>query len=106
MSGNLQDSQNIFFGVCIDNEDPLMLGRVRVEPIIQNIAAADKTFVGFDENSKTPEKNGPWSDLDPFIYLPLLPYFVNQVPKPGESVMLFYYNTNIKTTKNIINNIC
>jgi hypothetical protein len=100
MSGNLQDTQNIFFGVCIDNKDPLMLGRVRVEPIIQNIAAADKTYVGFDENSKTPEKNGPWSPLDPFIYLPLLPYFVNQVPKPGESVMLFYYNTNIKTTKN------
>jgi hypothetical protein len=100
MGDNFQDGQQIFFGICIDNEDPDMLGRVRVEPRIQNIAAADKTFNGFDENSKTPEKNGPWSDKDPFIYLPLLPYFINQVPKKGESVMLFYYNTNSKTSRN------
>ena len=49
-----------------------------------------------DPNSNDPNKNGPWSDFDPFIYLPLLPYFVNQVPKVGEKVMLFYYNTKIK----------
>jgi hypothetical protein len=100
MQDNFQAGQQIFFGVCIDSSDPLMLGRIRVEPIIQNITAADKTNKGFDENSKTPEKNGPWSDLDPYIYLPLLPYFVNQVPKPGENVMLFYYNTNSMSTKN------
>ena len=54
----------------------------------------------FDPNSTDPNKNGPWSDVDPFIYLPLLPYFVNQVPKNGEKVMLFYYNTNTKTGRN------
>jgi hypothetical protein len=97
---NFTDGQQIFYGTCIDNDDPLMLGRIRVEPIIQNITAAEKTNLGFDENSKTPEKNGPWSNLDPFIYLPFLPYFVNQVPKKGENVMLFYYNVNSKTTKN------
>lgn len=100
MADNFQSGQQIYFGVCIDNMDPLMLGRVRVEPIIQNIEAAEKSNNGFDENSKTPEKNGPWSKKDPFIYLPLLPYFVNQVPKKGESVMIFYYNTNSKTSKN------
>ena len=94
------EGQQIFFGVCVDNNDPMMLGRVRVHPVAQNITAAEKRYVGFDENSTTPEKNGPWSDKDPFIYLPLLPYFVNQVPKTGESVMIFYFNTNSKSSKN------
>lgn len=100
MADDFQSGQQIYFGVCIDNDDPSMLGRVRVQPIIQNIEAAEKSNNGFDENSKNPKKNGPWSDKDPFIYLPLLPYFVNQVPKNGESVMIFYYNNNSKTSKN------
>jgi hypothetical protein len=92
--------QNIFFGVCIDSEDPMMLGRVRVEPYQQNIAASDSSNPDFDPNSKTPEVNGPWSDKDPYIFLPLLPYFINQVPKVGENVMLMYYDQRSKTTKN------
>lgn len=94
------DGQMIFFGTCINSEDPLMLGRVRVHPINKNITATDKTNKGFDENSNTPNKNGPWSPLDPYIYLPFLPYFVNQVPKVGENVMLFYYNKNSQNDRN------
>lgn len=97
MSDNIQ---NIFQGVCLDNEDPLMLGRVRVEPYDKNITAMEGSYPNFDPESKTPEKNGPWSDKDPFIFLPLLPYFVNQVPKKGENVLLFYYDLKSKTTKN------
>jgi len=94
------DGQQIFFGTCIDSDDPLMLGRVRVEPETMNITALQNSNSKFDANSTDPNKNGPWSDVDPFIYLPLLPYFVNQVPKKGEKVMLFYYNTNTKTGRN------
>jgi len=97
MSDNIQ---NIFQGVCLDNEDPLMLGRVRVEPYDKNITAMEGSYPNFDPESKTPEKNGPWSDKDPFIFLPLLPYFVNQVPKKGENVLLFYYDLKSQTTKN------
>lgn len=97
---NYQDGQLIFFGTCVDAEDPLMLGRIRVEPINQNIEAINNSVKGFDENSTDPNKNGPWSTLDPYIYLPFLPYFVNQVPKKGENVMLFYYNKNSQTDKN------
>ena len=92
MADNYQDGQLIFFGTCVDAEDPSMLGRIRVQPINQNIEAINNSVKGFDENSSDPNKNGPWSPLDPYIYLPLLPYFVNQVPKKGENVMLFYYN--------------
>ena len=92
--------QLIYFGVCIDSKDPMMLGRVRVEPYQQNITAMDSAYPDFDPNSKTPEKNGPWSEKDPYIFLPLLPYFVNQVPKEGENVMIFYYDERSKTTRN------
>lgn len=92
--------QQIFFGTCIDNEDPLMLGRVRVEPEMLNQGALQASSRTFDPNSTDPNKNGPWSDVDPFIHLPLLPYFVNQVPKVGEKVMIFYYNNTMKTGRN------
>lgn len=97
---NYIDGQQIFFGTCLSSDDPLMLGRIRVEPENINQAALEKSIANFDPNSNDPNKNGPWSDLDPYIYLPLLPYFVNQVPKKGEKVMLFYYNTNTKTDRN------
>jgi uncharacterized protein Veg len=97
---DLIDGQQIFFGKCISNDDPLMLGRIRVEPETINQTALQNSNPKFDPNSNDPNKNGPWSDFDPFIYLPLLPYFVNQVPKVGEKVMLFYYNTKIKTGRN------
>jgi len=97
---NYIDGQQIFFGTCLSSDDPLMLGRIRVEPETLNQTALEKANPNFNENSTDPNKNGPWSDLDPYIYLPLLPYFVNQVPKKGEKVMLFYYNTNSKTDRN------
>ena len=33
---NIADGQQIFYGTCIANDDPMMLGRVRVEPVFQN----------------------------------------------------------------------
>jgi hypothetical protein len=97
---SLESSQNIFFGVCVDNNDPLMLGRVRIYPTHQNINEVILSVDGFDENSTNSDVNGPWSDLDPFVYLPLLPYFINQVPKKGEYTMLFYFNSKKQVGRN------
>jgi hypothetical protein len=93
-------TQNMYFGVCLDNKDPLMLGRVRVAPISEDYEQRKTSVKGFDENSKTPFKNGPWSPKDPFIFLPLLPYFINQVPKEQENVMIFYFDRKRKTGRN------
>ena len=41
-------SQNFYWGECVNNEDPLMLGRVRVRPLIKNI----------DQILKSAEKKG------------------------------------------------
>jgi hypothetical protein len=95
----LQDSQIIFFGVCVDNQDPLMLGRIRCKPIQENIQAMEGAKQGFDENSKN-TLNGPWGEKDPFIFLPFLPYFVNQVPKVDETVMIIYFNNKLTKGRN------
>ena len=64
--------QIIYPGKVVDNNDPLMLGRVRVFPENQNVQDTERSVEGFNPNSPNPEKNGPWSPLDPFIFLPLL----------------------------------
>lgn len=96
----LDATQNIFYGICVDNDDPLMLGRIRIYPTHQNINEVSKAINGFDEESTTPTVNGKWSDLDPFIYLPLLPYFINQIPKKGEYSTLFYFNNRQQIGRN------
>ncbi len=95
-------SQNFYWGECVNNDDPLMLGRARIRPLIKNIDQVLKSAEkkGFSETSKTPEKNGPWSDLDPLIHLSFLPFFINQVPKIGERVMIFYFDRKRTTGRN------
>lgn len=91
----LTDSQNFFYGYCMDNEDPLMLGRIRVFDNTDNFVSREKSSDLFDPESKS-TTNGIWSNKDPFVALPLLPYFVNQVPKKEEQVILFYFNNKLK----------
>lgn len=92
-------TQIIFFGTCIGNEDPQMLGRIRVQPDNDVEQAVIDANPKFKKNSKS-LSNGPWSDIDPFLFNPLLPYFVNQAPQVGEKVMLFYFNTESKYGRN------
>jgi hypothetical protein len=81
----METSKIIYQGYVKDNDDPMMLGRIRVAPeseIYNDL---------LPENWN--EETDKWSDRDPFIFLPLLPYYVSQVPKVDEYVHLFYYNT-------------
>jgi len=90
--------QNFYYGVCINSEDPLMLGRIRVYDTTDNITARINSSDGFDPNSNS-TANGIWSKKDPFVCLPLLPYFVNQVPNKDERVIIFYFNNERKGLK-------
>ena len=95
-------TQNFYWGVCVDNEDPLMLGRARVKPVnTKNIEQVEKSAKsdGWDPKSSN-EKNGNWSPKDPWVHLPFLPYFINQVPKPEERVMIFYFDRKRSTGRN------
>jgi hypothetical protein len=82
----INDIKVIFQGFVINNQDPLMLGRVRAVPI-------DQTESALLPQDWNPEKD-IWTSRDPLIYLPLLPYYVSQVPKNDEYIHIFYYNTS------------
>jgi hypothetical protein len=72
------DKRIIYPGKVLDNIDPLMLGRIRVLPKIDN------------EQQNEPTDKEKWTNLDPFVCIPLVPYYVSQVPAVGEYVHIMY----------------
>ena len=76
----------IFQGFVVNNQDPLMLGRVRAVPVDQ----VESQLLPQDWN----QEKDIWTERDPLIYLPLLPYYISQVPKENEYIHIFYYNTS------------
>ena len=86
-------SKPIFYQlVIIDNQDPLMLGRVRARIVIDNYEDIIRAF----DDPPWNEQQDAWSDRDPFIFNPLLPYFVYQVPKVNELCQAIYLNRDFK----------
>ena len=86
-------SKPIFYQlVIIDNQDPLMLGRVRAKIVIDNYEDIIRAF----DDPPWNEQQDAWSDRDPFIFNPLLPYFVYQVPKVNELCQAIYLNRDFK----------
>jgi hypothetical protein len=79
----------IFEGECLNNVDPQGLKRIRAKDLSQNQIDKEDSLEFI-----------PWDDKDPFVYRPLLPFSLAQVPKVGEYVLLFYANLNQKSTKN------
>lgn len=76
-------------GVCIDNNDPKGLGRIRV------IDYDD--YVGGKSNIK--ENYDKWSKDDPFLAIPFLPNNINFIPELKQTVKIIRYDTD-KTTVN------
>ena len=92
-------SKIFFFGVCVDNNDPLRAGRVRAvvtngtdrrygrvnDPLGFVTEWDSKHMVGVDEYK-------PWGKKDPFLCAPFLPLHINVIPKVKEAVKMVYYD--------------
>lgn len=79
----------IFEGECLDNKDITGAGRIRAKLLSENETDREASI-----------QYRKWDEKDPFIYRPLLPWSINQIPVPGELVILFYSNLAQKGTKN------
>lgn len=81
----MEDKRIIIPGKVLDNKDPMMLGRIRVFPYTTEVEAQAYPE-GWEEN----KKKWIWTKRDPFVFLPLIPYYVNQVPEVDEYVSIVY----------------
>ena len=81
---------NKFFypSVVLDVNDPLMLGRIRARVLTDNYDDVISSVTDPVWN----ERVDTWTERDPFVFLPLLPYFIYQVPKKDELIYAFYYD--------------
>lgn len=78
--------QIIFQAKVTDVEDPAMLGRVRA------VMLSNEDQSAVSKGSQWDEKKDKWTNKDPFLYLPLLPFYLSQSPKKDELINVIFQN--------------
>jgi len=79
----------IEIGICINNNDPQGIGRIRYRPYGVFKSAIEKSL-----------KYEEWDENDQFIATPFLPLHINIIPQQKQSVKIIKYDTD-KDTQNV-----
>jgi hypothetical protein len=86
-------SKELFYQCqVLDNKDPLMLGRIRARRLTDNYNDIIKSITDPVWN----EEKDAWTERDPFIFMPLLPYYIYSVPKIDEMCLVMYMSPEDK----------
>lgn len=88
----MTDNPIFFQAQVIDNSDPMMLGRIRAKLLIDNYNDIIKSITDPPWN----EEKDKWTIRDPFVFSPLMPYFMYQVPLIEEMTQVIYANKDFK----------
>jgi hypothetical protein len=75
----------IDIGMCVDNKDPLHIGRIRLNKFSDQNGVVEGAY-NIDEKDK-------WSKKDLFVASPFLPSNVNFIPEEQQAVKILCYNT-------------
>lgn len=88
----LENNKLLEPAVVLDVEDPMMLNRVRARVLTIDYDAIIKSITDpvFNENKDK------WSERDPFVFSPLLPYYIYSTPKIDELIQVLYVNKEYK----------
>ena len=86
------DNRILFPAKVTNVDDPLMIGRIRAE------LDSDRNIDIYSAITDPPFNllTDIWGDRDPFIFKPLLPYYVSQTPQVGERVLIIFSNKDYK----------
>jgi hypothetical protein len=97
---SVQKNDIVYFGVCVDNNDPLRAGRIiAVDDVLSTADKGQDTDpVQEAKQRRTLQiENGdyePWTKDDPNVHNPYLPPHLNTVPQESEAIKIIYYNPN------------
>lgn len=93
----------IFFGVCIENDDPLRIGRIIATDDVTTEAEHGQETNPVQEVKKkralaiANKEFTPWGKDDPDVHNAFLPPHLNIIPKEGEAIKILYYDATNRT---------
>ena len=95
-----QKNRVLFGGTVTHNDDKYLLKRIRVKPDFEVYQQVIDSLKDVTKNGKSVLNAQQddileqffYEDIDPFVFIPLIPVQLNIVPETNDYVHLIYYN--------------